>query len=457
MVWRFFSSVRVAIWEIGFLTALTLRVADAIPPLRGIADALYGWDVFGSWLYTATLALIAVSIIIGGMVARIPGLWKTIVRPTVTTTRGFLNGTAPHASGSLDGAPDRTLDELANALRRRRYRVLTARVGDDIHVYADRNRWGKLGTFPFHIALVMVVVGGILVTQLGFRDIQFVVPEGQRVAVGNGSDLSVRLDSFTDDYYQDGTPAKFRSDVTIFDGDDVLKSGSLEPNDPLSAGGVTLYQSGFGYNVIIRVTDRAGNELFRGPVTLGEYESSANPDAPAGVLQVPGTNVTLNIIASDRDPANRPDLDTLQIPSQAIYVQARSADQLGTVAPPTALVDPTAPVALGDVVVAFERYGTYSVLQIAYYPALWLFGLAAVLGIGGLIAIFYFPHRRVRAILSPDAGERSRLLVAPLARKDWSGKRDFVMLMEELQRTSGAVLTISDEPDRPPAVARSGV
>ncbi len=463
LIWRFFSSVRAAIWEIAFLATLTLigtlrgsgvpeSLASRAPIFRDLVDAWYDWDTFGSWLYTATLALIAIAIIIGGMLNRIPGMWKTIVRPTVTTTRGFLSGTAPHAAVTLATTTDGLVAELRSSLRRRRYRVLTARVGDDIHLYADRNRWGKLGTFPFHIALVMVVVGGIVVTQFGFRDVQFIVPEGETVAIGRGTDLSVRLNSFNEDYYQDGTAALYQSDVSLLRDGDEVRSGLVEPNQPVSEGGISVYQSGFGYNVSLRVTDRAGNELFHGPVTLGEYESSSNPDAPAGRLPVPGTNVTLNLIASDRDQANRPDLDTLGLTAEQLYVQARSDDMIPGTGPPTTTIDPLNPGVLGDLTVQFERYGVYSVLQVAYYPGLWIFGVAGIIGIAGLIAIFYFPVRRLRAIVAPDGDGQATATLAPLARRDWSGKRDFVDLVEDLRQRHGASVQLSDEPDRESAL-----
>ncbi len=460
LIWRFFSSVRAAIWEIAFLALLTLigtlrgsgvpeSLADRAPVFRDLVDAWYGWDTFGSWLYTATLAVIAVAIIIGGMLNRIPGMWKTIVRPTVTTTRSFLHGTAPHAAVTLPTTTDALVDELRSSLRRRRYRVVTARVGDDTHLYADRNRWGKLGTFPFHIALVMVVVGGIVVTQFGFRDVQFIVPEGETVAIGRGTDLSVRLNSFNEDYYQDGTASLYQSDVSLIRDGAEVKSGLVEPNQPVSEGGISVYQSGFGYNVSLRVTDRAGNELYHGPVNLGEYQSSQNPDAPAGLLPVPGTNVTLNLIASDRDQANRPDLDTLGLSAEQLYVQARTDDMLPGTTPPTTTIDPLNPGQLGDLNVQFERYGVYSVLQVAYYPGLWIFGVAGIIGIAGLIAIFYFPVRRVRAIVAPDGEGRATATLAPLARRDWSGKRDFVDLIEDLRQRHGGSVRLSDEPARP--------
>ncbi len=459
-VWRFFSSVRAAIWEIAFLALLTLigtlrgsgvpeSLAGWVPALRDLVDAWYGWDVFGSWLYTGTLAVLGVAIIIGGMLNRVGGMYRTIVQPTVTTSRSFLRGTAPYAAIELATTADGMVEELRSALKRRRYRVLTAQVGDDVHLYADRNRWGKLGTFPFHIGLVMVVVGGIVVTQFGFRDVQFVVPEGSTVPIGRGTDLSVRLNSFNENYYPDGTASLYQSDVTLIRGGDEVRSGLVEPNQPVSEGGVSVYQSGFGYNVSLRVTDRAGNELFHGPVTLGEFQATTNPDAPAGLLPIPGTDVTLNLIASDRDIANRPDLDTLGLSAEQLFVQARSDDMIPGTSPPTAVIDPRNPGQLGGLDVQFERYGVYSVLQVAYYPGLWIFGIAAVIGIAGLVAIFYFPLRRVRAIVSAESDGRSVATLAPLARRDWSGKRDFVELVEDLRQRSGGTVRLSDEPDRP--------
>ncbi len=464
LIWRFFSSVRAAIWEIAFLALLTLigtlrgsgvpeSLASRVPALRDLVDAWYDWDVFGSWLYTGTLAVLGVAIIIGGMLNRIGGMYRTIVQPTITTSRGFIRGTAPHATIELTMSPERVVDELRSALKKRRYRVLTARVSDDVHLYADRNRWGKLGTFPFHIGLVMVVVGGIVVTQFGFRDVQFVVPEGSTVPIGRGTNLSVRLNSFNEDYYQDGTASLYQSDVTLIREGDEVRSGLVEPNQPVSEGGVSIYQSGFGYNVSLRVTDGAGNDLFHGPVTLGEYTASGNPDAPAGRQAIPGTNVTLNLIASDRDIANQPDLDTLGLSAEQLFVQARSDDMIPGTTPPTAVIDPRHPGQLGDLTVRFERYGVYSVLQIAYYPGLWIFGVAAVIGIAGLIAIFYFPLRRVRAIVSPGAEGRSVAALAPLARRDWSGKRDFVDLVEDLRQRHGDAVRLSEAPDRAAAQA----
>ncbi len=105
-VWRFFCSVRVAIYEIAFLALLVLigtlrgssvprNIADLFPFTEGLVDAWYDWDVFKSLPFVVICTLLAVSIAIGGMINRAPGLWRAIAHPTVRTSRSFLQSASP--------------------------------------------------------------------------------------------------------------------------------------------------------------------------------------------------------------------------------------------------------------------------------------------------------------------------------------------------------------------------
>ena len=80
-IWRFFTSVRNAVYEIAFLTLLvligTLRgssvpqwIADGIPALEPLVDRWYAWDVYRSALFAGTLALITVAISTASGVSR---------------------------------------------------------------------------------------------------------------------------------------------------------------------------------------------------------------------------------------------------------------------------------------------------------------------------------------------------------------------------------------------------
>ena len=62
---------------------------------------------------------------------------------------------------------------------------------------------------------------------------------------------------------------------------------------------------------------------------------------------------------------------------------------------------------------------------------------AAFMGVLGLVVTFGWPHRRVRAIVS-DTTSGTEILIAPMARRDWAGKRDFVTTVVALEAQLGA-------------------
>ena len=208
-VWRFFCSTRAAIYEIAIVALLVLIgtlhnsqvpewIADHIPGTVWIVRRWYAWDVFHSFIFIVMLAILAVAVFIGGMVNRAPGIWRTIRHPTIRTTQAFLTSTETSAFVIAAETPDQLTADLGGMLKKKRYRFMTEKVGDDVHIYADKNAYAKLGTFPFHIALILMIAGGIINAQWGFREMEFIVPEGSVREVGHGTNLSVGLTQFTD-------------------------------------------------------------------------------------------------------------------------------------------------------------------------------------------------------------------------------------------------------------------
>lgn len=203
-VWRFFCSVRAAVYEIVFLTLLVLvgtlkgsiipaQIPRFVPALEPLVRRWYAFDVFHSPIFSATLALLAVAIVVC-TINRVPGIWAAIVRPTVAVPRRFFQTAEPAAVVRSDEAAPLVAAELVRLLRSRRYRVLSEEGSDGLHVYADKHRFGRLGTFPFHLALIFVLVGGIVAAELGFREPVFAIPEGSIRDVGYGTGLRVELE-----------------------------------------------------------------------------------------------------------------------------------------------------------------------------------------------------------------------------------------------------------------------
>ncbi|HEU5433125.1 MAG TPA: cytochrome c biogenesis protein ResB, partial [Thermomicrobiales bacterium] len=305
-VWRFFCSVRVGIYEIIALAILvligTLRnssvpqwIADHAPVTAPVVAAWYGWDVFHSFLFMATMTLLAISIAIGGIINRAPGLWQSIAHPPVATTHGFIRNTEASASAVAPVTADELAARLTASLRDARQRVLTEPRGEEIHIYADRWRYGKLGTIPFHVALILVLVGGIVGARWGFRDDAFFLVEGATQGVGHGTGLDVRLNEFVESYNENGIAKEYRSALTIYRDGAPVKTGSVTVNHPLTLGDVVFYQSGFGQAVALNIVGADGKALYDDALPLGEFRSKTNPDAPAAVLDLPPAGISLTV------------------------------------------------------------------------------------------------------------------------------------------------------------------
>ena len=444
-IWRFFCSTRAAIVEIAivalFVLIGTLRssevphwIGDNIPGTVWLVKRWLDWDVFHSFIFMMSLAILSVAIFIGGMLNRAPGIWSTIRHPTVRTTHGFLNGTEPAAYVRSTGDSDQLVASVVAALKKKRYRVRQERVGDETHLYADKNAYAKLGTFPFHTALILILVGGIVGAHWGFRDQNFIVPEGSVRNVGHGTDLSVGLTQFTDTYTEEGQPHRYQSDLVIYKDGEEVKSGSITVNHPMNYDNATFYQSSFGQAVQLKVTDANGNVIFDDSVPLGEYQASNNPDNPAALIDLLPINAQLVVIAPDTNPQNLPELDNLKIPSGQVFVQIRPYVSSGM--PPFTYVTQGQPAVIDGVTVEYVRDRRFTLLQVGYNPGIDIFWVASIMLVGGLAVTFYFPHRRMRAIVSTSpSGSIAHL--APLARREWSGQRDFESLMERLKSELG--------------------
>ncbi len=454
-IWRFFCSVRAAVVEIAILAVLvllgTLRgssvpngIANHVPGTQGIVDRWYAWDVFHSIPFMGILAILTIAITVCTM-NRAPGIWRTINEPTITTTRGFIRNAEVSAYASIEEPRDQAVTIYTESLKKSRYRVLSQEQGDSVHVYADKNRWAKLATFPFHLALILILIGGIVGARYGFRDTEFIVPEGSVRDVGHGTGLSMKLDQFNDSWREDGTPASYQSDLILYKDGKEVKRQSITVNNPMSYGSTTFYQTSFGQAAQIRVTDNDGNLLYDDSVDLGIFRSTMNPEAPAGVVNLPQLGVQLNLIAPDEDRESAPMLDTLNLQSGEMYVQMSETGPGASTAMPDLVLHQGIPQPLGGYNVEFVREKRYTLLQVASNPGVPIFWISAFLLVGGLMVTFYFPHRRIRAIFDQNSSDgATQLAMAPLAKRDWSGQRDFRNAVTELSKRFQTELVIQE-------------
>lgn len=444
-IWRFFCSVRAAVYEIVFLALLVLigtlkgsiipaQIPRFVPALEPLVKRWYAFDVYQSLVFSLTLLLLTVAIIVC-TVNRVPGIWASIASPTVATTRHFFTAaeTAALFRPGRDAA-DATA-ALIRVLKARRYRVLCEERDGEVHVYADKNRFGKLGTFPFHLGLILVLVGGIVGSQFGFREMMFTVPEGSVREVGYGTGLRVGLAGFIDVYDELGSVTEYRSDLILYDGDREVRRQSIYVNRPLTYNTVTFYQSSYGQAARLRITDEAGNVVFEDGVEF-TFQSRSNMDAPAAKVDLPAQGVSLELIFPNVKLDAKPEIGDIKLRPGEMYAQARDLrtnEKLGE----GVVIAQGDTAALAGLGVQFVRETRFTLLQVASNPGIPILFAASAMGMLGLVVTFGWPHRRVRALVRGIPGG-AEVLTAPLARRDWAGTRDFVATVAALQTSLGA-------------------
>jgi cytochrome c biogenesis protein len=447
-VWRFFCSVRAALYEIVFLAILVLigtlngstipaQIPRVVPALEPLVMRWYAFDVFHSLIFSLTLALIATAITVC-TINRVPGIWQAIAHPSVVTTRQFFRAAEPAVLARSPNPPEAVAADLVAILRSRRYRVLSERRGAEIHVYADKHRWGKIGTFPFHLALILLLIGGIVGSQFGFREPIFTIAEGSTRAVGQGTNLRLQLERFVDTYSQVGSPTEYRSDVILYDGDREVQHASLTVNHPLTYNDITFYQSSFGQAAQLKVTDGNGNTVFAEAVPF-DFVSRANGDAPAALVALPAQGLRLELFFPNLKLDAKPEIAATKLQPGELYAQARDARTNEKIGEGTVIAQGDA-ARLAGLDVQFVRERRFTLLQVAYNPGIPILFSAAFLLVLGLTITFAFPHRRLRALVTATA-EGTETLCAPLAKRDWGAKRDFAHTLTAIETRLGSATT----------------
>ena len=158
----------------------------------------------------------------------------------------------------------------------------------EIYLY-ERGRWRPLGPYLVHLALLLILAGGLIGKFWGIEG-NLPLDQGevaQNFQVGQAQhplNFKVRLDRFQVQFYeQGGTPKEFRSDLTFLrDGQEAARA-TCRVNDPVSFGGLTFYQASYGSSPVgpVRLKVRHGDR----DETL-ELPLRRMVDLPGGEAQV---------------------------------------------------------------------------------------------------------------------------------------------------------------------------
>lgn len=285
-IWRLLTSVRIAVFYIGFLAFVGFLgvVLPQIPePMRGNEAAVNAWvethrETFGPLtdimyelglfsVFQARWFLFALGFLVVFVTTCTMNRWSP-------TFRNVFNPPTKVPDSFFDRAHNRTVlpavpaDDLERGLRSMRFRRVDVEQRDGAtYFFADRYPWTQLSTFVSHLALILFIAGGMVTWATGFTSDIF-AGEGTTTpvfAVSNAAQLQVRVDDTVGKFGDAGNALDFRTYLTIFENGEEVKSGVATVNDPLHYGGYRFHQVAFFPDgAALRIEDTAtGNTVFR--------------------------------------------------------------------------------------------------------------------------------------------------------------------------------------------------
>jgi len=445
-IWRFFTSVRLALVLILILTGAVLigTLLDQIPPSvlsdsaqhaqwlerartkygvwTNVFDFFGLFNIFHGLWFRVLIGLLTANIIVCTL-NRWKGIWTTVFPPRVRMSDAFFQHARYNATFATAMAPSAAAERVKRSLSRSRYRVKMEAGDESVAIYADRNRFSRFGTYLAHLSIVLILAGTVVGGMLGFSDSEFIVAEGATRSLGLGTNISVGLEHFTDEYYLEGPPKDFRSDIVIYEGGKEVKRGTTRVNSPVKYKGIRFHQAFFGQAAVMVVKDTAGAEVFNAPIPLA-WETREG-SRPVGSFDLPKEGLNVYVIgpkSGETDPL---------VPAGEMRVEIYKRSG-GTLVAAENLSQGTAKQ-LGGIDLTFVRESRFTGLKVVKDPGTNIIWVASTLMVIGLAMLFYFPHRRLWALVKQRPDGSAEVRVGMTAQRDMSLESEFTRLRQRVE------------------------
>lgn len=435
----FLTSIRLAIFLLIAL-AVTSIVGTIIPqgePLQiylerygettfRLIRALDLDNTYGSWWFVGLLIFFSVNLVACSL-KRLPHTLALYRKDGLEVDLERLRRSSVKRSWESANGTDGV--KRAEAAFTRAVGKAAGRVGVDGGrlLLAETGKWSYWGLYVLHSSILVILIGAIVGTFFGFKG-NVLLFEGEatdRVISQDGHKeiplgFQVRCNDFFLDFYENGAPKEYRSDLTILRDDKEILSKSIRVNSPLTYDGITFYQSSYQAvpEVTVRITSTDGLQK---NLTIPAFAKTPWQEARLvfGILQylpdVHGGPAARIAVSNERGLVD------------AIWlVQGRNKDLR---------FDGK------DLRFTLESaHMTYLTgLQVKKDPGVWIVWLGCTALIFGFVIVFWVPHRRIWLWCGERDGKTLVLLAGQANKNQTQFEKDFARIEEALDRELGAM------------------
>jgi cytochrome c biogenesis protein len=474
-IWSLFSSVKLAI-VIFSLIALTSIVGtiieqqaepeknlqvisklvgeDLAPTVYRVLNVLGFMDMYRSWWFLTLLVLFGLNLLVCS-IDRFPAIWKQVMTPMRPLPKDTFNAFALRSELTLKGGEESAKEKVRAAVKGIGFNPHEEPDGTGgYQFFSQKTPWARFGIYIAHFSILIILVGAVLGTRLGFKG-NVMIPEGMgtsvvlhnahasneaeyaemnrlynslemtqgnldAVARGYGMSTSqlisrlkkygiiplgfaVRCDDFDVEFYGNtDMPKSFKSLLTIIDGGKPVVSKWIEVNSPLKYKGVIFYQASYGMvddlsraEAIFKITPPGGGAAETVRAKIGQP------------FTMPGTGTMATIryfspaLTMDQMGKLVTYADRMNNPAMGIEFKTKSGQ---TTSRWIFRRDPqTWVLADGTIMEFVDFWGAQTTgLQVRKDPGVWVVYLGCILLAIGLFVAFFMGHKRLWVRLQPE-------------------------------------------------------